>query len=174
MGIPQNRWFVMEHPTKMGDLGVAPLMETPNGCLNVFFWRTLNGKLGKYETRWAAGALLAISAPTARLRTRCSLWVPSLMVVAIKNAVTLTHLLALFYIVAAGKSNGAIIVWNYPIELANALLVTIDLAVLNDGHWCIKQGLAYKIVIRNIWTAAKTMAFHAFGGVCCLYKPHWL
>ena len=36
-----------------------------NGCWKVFLSRTLNGKPGKYETWWAAGALLAISWPGA-------------------------------------------------------------------------------------------------------------
>ena len=29
MGVPQNRWFIREHPIKVDDLGVPPFMETP-------------------------------------------------------------------------------------------------------------------------------------------------
>ena len=34
IGVPQNGWFVMEHPIKMDDLGVPLLLETPiYGCV---------------------------------------------------------------------------------------------------------------------------------------------
>jgi len=29
IGVPQNGWFMMEHPIKMGDLGVPLFLETP-------------------------------------------------------------------------------------------------------------------------------------------------
>ena len=29
IGVPQNRWFIMEHPIKMDDLGVPLFLEKP-------------------------------------------------------------------------------------------------------------------------------------------------
>jgi hypothetical protein len=38
MKVSQNGWFVIEHPFKMGDLGVPPFQETP---LSILRWQFL-------------------------------------------------------------------------------------------------------------------------------------